>query len=154
MPGAWAGCHWTFPAIPPPSHDLLTLSPASHHHSPYAKGHNQVPASVCSHSQEETWPLDTRGILWGISHCYNCHFINPDLVLAYLILAVKYWMTLILQVETPGTLGEMELGYNVPLQPILRKLWMGILGAGGGANSRPTDPRDFAFSSRRNLSLQ
>lgn len=25
---------------------LLTLSPASHHDSPYAKGHNQVPASV------------------------------------------------------------------------------------------------------------
>lgn len=115
MPGAWAGCHWTFPAIPPPPHDLLALSPASHHHSPYAKGHNWVPAAACNHSQEETWPLDRRGILWGLSHHYNWHFINPDLVLVYLILAVKYWIALILQVETLRTLGDIELGYNVCL---------------------------------------
>lgn len=65
---------------------------------------------MCGRSQEEPWPLDTRGILWGVSHCCNRHFINPDLVLSYLILAVKYWMTLISQVETLRTVGEMELG--------------------------------------------
>jgi hypothetical protein len=32
----------------------------------------------------------------------------------YLILAVKYWLTLILQVETLRTLGEIELGYKCP----------------------------------------
>lgn len=128
--------HWTFPAIPPPPHDLLTLCPASCHHCPYAKGYNQL---LDSHSQEDTWPPDPRGILWGISHCPKCHFINADLGLAYLTLAVKHWMTLVLQVETPRTLGEI---WAFPLQPVLRKLWMGVLEAGGGPNSL-----------RRNLSL-
>lgn len=88
----------------------------------------------CSHSQEETWPVDARGTLWGISHRRNCHFINPDLVLAYLILAVKYWMTLVLQVETLRTLGEMELGHSVTLQLVLRKL---CLGGPGGWGEEP-----------------
>lgn len=92
--------------------------------------------------------------MWGVSHCCNCHFLSPDLVLAYLILAVKYWLTLFLQVETLSTLGEVELGYRAPLQSVLQKLGPGLLGAGGGASSRPEALRGLAFNLKRNLSLE
>lgn len=54
-----------------------------------------------SHSLEETWPLDTKDILWGITHCHNCHFRNTDPGLAYLVLTAKYCVTPILQVGKP-----------------------------------------------------
>lgn len=92
--------------------------------------------------------------MWGISHRRNCHFINPDLVLAYLILAVKYWMTLVLQVETLRTLGEMELGHSVTLQLVLRKLCLGVLEAGGRSQKQTCSSKvGFAFSLRKNLFL-
>lgn len=75
-------------------------------------------------------------------------------MLAYLILAVKYWLTLFLQVETLSTLGEVELGYRAPLQSVLQKLGPGLLGAGGGASSRPEALRGLAFNLKRNLSLE
>lgn len=87
--------------------------------------------------------------MWGVSHCCNCHFINPDLVLPCLIPAVKYWMTLILQVETLRMLGKMELGYNVPLQTVLQEVVDRAPGGWGRSQQQTCSSKAACFQPKK-----
>lgn len=78
-----------------------------------------------THSWEETWPLDQRGIVGALSHCCHCHFMNTALGLAYLIRTVKYCIVPILQVREPRLRAMKSLITVYLVQPDMEKQRVG-----------------------------